>query len=172
MSSGPSVYQGCFHDIKKRDDRDLTKFEGQGVTRQACESLCRAGGYTYFGRQWLEECWCGNGVGRQGEAAGCECDAQNIGADKACVYRLGDQGKSDGRVKAATKHLLRGVSRRTGLALDLRGHHVPVCQGGGGGGQRTYCEPPPRGSVLEIACTECEEGAIRLPLASCVSRRG
>jgi len=64
MAAGPSLYQGCYHDIKDRDDRDLTNFQGQDLSKGACESICRAEGYSHFGRQWLRECWCGHGAGR------------------------------------------------------------------------------------------------------------
>jgi len=71
----PGAYKGCYKDDKdKEEERDLTLFVGQDISREECELTCKNQGFKHFARQWLQECWCANSYGRQGPARGCLCE--------------------------------------------------------------------------------------------------
>mmetsp|Transcript_285 Transcript_285/g.1199 ORF Transcript_285/g.1199 Transcript_285/m.1199 type:complete len:1164 (-) Transcript_285:205-3696(-) len=75
-------YVGCFED--KSQDRDFIVLKGIG-DYDFCASECK--GFDFFGRQWEQECFCGNSYGKHGKTTGCECDSFNVGGDKNCVYK-------------------------------------------------------------------------------------
>ena len=75
-------YLGCFKDNK---DRDLPDKKNKG-DKQSCAASCKE--FKYFGRQWKQECFCGNSYGKHGETTGCDCDGSNIGSWKNCIYDL------------------------------------------------------------------------------------
>ena len=91
----PNPYMGCFKDC---DGRDLPVFKGIG-DKNSCMVACS--GYKFMGHQYYRECWCGNDYGKQGEATGCLCDGENIGACKQCVYSV--DAAVDTSNEAATK---------------------------------------------------------------------
>jgi hypothetical protein len=75
---------GCFKD-KNGKGRDLpVRFGKSKVSWAQCKKGCA--NYKYFGRQYNEECWCGNTYGKYGRVTGCLCDAAMIGSWKNCVY--------------------------------------------------------------------------------------
>jgi len=51
-------YIGCYVDSP---NRILPRSMGTGISLDGCHVMCRDKGYTNFGRQWNEECWCGGG---------------------------------------------------------------------------------------------------------------
>merc|ERR1711998_673899 len=78
----PMAFIGCFKD---KSNRDLPVHKKNG-SKASCASQCK--NYKYFGRQYTEECWCGNSYGKYGKDTGCKCDASNIGGWKNCVYSV------------------------------------------------------------------------------------
>jgi len=76
-------YIGCFRD---KSNRALPVRKGMNMSVRQCAHACR--GYTYFGRQWKGECWCGNsGYDKHGEEPrGCDCDGRHVGNWRNCVY--------------------------------------------------------------------------------------
>lgn len=84
-------YVGCFRD--KTDDRDLP-FRKSRYQLNDCALAC--GGFSYFGRQFNGECWCGDSFGKHGQAADeeCACDSDDIGLDRSCIYRYGGGGNA------------------------------------------------------------------------------
>jgi len=77
-------YVGCFKD---KGQRALPTLKGRGKSLTECAMLCD--GYSYFGRQYSGECWCGgetyNKYGE--EPSGCDCDGGNVGSWRNCVYK-------------------------------------------------------------------------------------
>ena len=91
----PFVYIGCFQD--NEGSRDLLGSGPDGVASNpveaapACATACA--GFTYFGLQWVNECFCdnsyNNGYGNNGNQAACpggecpitECDADGVITD-------------------------------------------------------------------------------------------
>lgn len=77
-------YVGCFKD---GTDRDLPISKGNG-SLQHCAQACFSGGYMFFGRQFAQECWCGNSYGKYGASSACRCNSNNVGSGVNCVYKL------------------------------------------------------------------------------------
>lgn len=76
-------FLGCFKDTHDRDLESNTK----GKTLTACSEACK--GRKYFGRQWKNECWCGDSYGKHGaKTSGCDCseNATNHGGWANCIY--------------------------------------------------------------------------------------
>jgi len=90
VPAGTPRFLGCFAD--RVQDRDLPVNKNTGDF-DYCAQQCQ--GFKYFGRQWEQECFCGNDYGKYGEAWGCECDAANIGGDKNCVYEAAPPSDSE-----------------------------------------------------------------------------
>merc|ERR1711983_356134 len=59
------MYIGCFND-NKNGERDLPEYIGVVTSTDQCLKKCKQAGYKYLGRQWYNECWCGNEYGSQG----------------------------------------------------------------------------------------------------------
>jgi len=80
IDTGPA-YLGCFKDTGKRA---LPERRGSGTVEQ-CVANCSE--FSYIGRQWTGECWCGNeGYDKYGETKGCDCEGSNVGGWKNCVW--------------------------------------------------------------------------------------
>merc|ERR1719157_536204 len=63
----------------ERGSRALGTYKGSGKSVSQCAQACK--GYTYLGRQWYGECWCGNsGYDRYGKTGGCNCDGRYAGS--------------------------------------------------------------------------------------------
>ena len=78
---------GCFVD---KGLRDLP--ESMGVmTTDECLEACRNGGYTFIGRQYYDQCFCGDNFGKYGSANDCGngCLSQTgfYGGYRNCVFR-------------------------------------------------------------------------------------
>ena len=86
----PFVYIGCFQD--NEGSRDLLGSGPDGVASNpveaapACATACA--GFTYFGLQWVNECFCDNSYnngygnnGNQGNCPGGECPITDCDAD-------------------------------------------------------------------------------------------
>lgn len=87
VSKGADVFVGCFKD-NTGGKRDLSKNMGKGKNYKTCARICERQGYKYFGRQWTNECFCGNTYGSQGTATTCDCDNKsNVGGNVNCVYK-------------------------------------------------------------------------------------
>merc|ERR1740124_990212 len=80
-------YIGCFNDAV---DRALPVYKGSYKSVEQCTELCA--GYNYFGRQYYQECWCGNdNYDKHGKSDKCACDSTgNIGDWLNCVYKYED----------------------------------------------------------------------------------
>lgn len=99
--SQPYLYIGCFNDNSPDAGRDLdasgngpTQLENAGVAALSeCATACS--GYSYMGLQWVNECWCGNTYGAQGEAEATDCDTDGDVSDgyaDLCANGSGDCG--------------------------------------------------------------------------------
>jgi hypothetical protein len=101
--SGPQ-YLGCFND--NNGGRDLTGFDSamwhmpvenrNSGGMAACAERCVGGGYSYMGLQWLDECFCGNEYGSQGEVDMSDCDDDGILEDGWADRCANDDGGSCG----------------------------------------------------------------------------
>merc|ERR1719197_1920749 len=88
-------YVGCFVDS---GNRDIAQASGVALSEalfsdarvMQCASACD--GYAYMGLQWVNECFCDNDYGGQGEAAIADCDTSENVDDDAGV---GDTGIAD-----------------------------------------------------------------------------
>ena len=58
---------GCYSDSP---DRDLPAYMGD-TSNDNCATLCRQRGYKYMGRQWTQQCFCGNSFGKHGGSGSC-----------------------------------------------------------------------------------------------------
>jgi hypothetical protein len=79
-------YVGCFRD--RMSDRDLPVSRRQ-KSLEDCALACS--GFQYFGRQYDNECWCGDTFGKHGPDTDCTCrDGDDYqGGNHNCVYRYG-----------------------------------------------------------------------------------
>merc|ERR1719502_1760600 len=96
------AFRGCFKDGHKRD-LPVRKKNGSAAS---CKKQCK--GFRYFGRQYNQECWCGNRFGKYGKTSGCKCSGKNIGAWKNCVYSTGKAGKAKKYKKYRGKKIKKG----------------------------------------------------------------
>ena len=79
-------YVGCFVDS---GNRDIAQASGVSLSEalfsdarvMQCANACD--GYTYMGLQWVNECFCDNDYGDQGEAAIGDCDTSGTVDDDA-----------------------------------------------------------------------------------------
>ena len=80
---------GCFID---NEDRDLpVEIKPEGST-DYCLDQCRSRGYIFAGRQFANQCWCGNNYGSHGSVTDCNnCLSQtgNYGGWRNCVFMVG-----------------------------------------------------------------------------------
>lgn len=93
-----SQYMGCYKDKQSRDLPYV--ITGSGFSKDTCLKECKSHGYQYFGRQYDGQCFCGNSYGKYGPTSGCDCDGDNIGSWKNCVYKISglnvlDQSKTN-----------------------------------------------------------------------------
>jgi tetratricopeptide (TPR) repeat protein len=95
---------GCYIDVFSAADRDVASslFLDDGMTPGVCEKLCGQHGYSVFGLQYSNECWCGETFGKYGKAEKDEeCDMRCKGdTDIFCggelrnsVYRVSEDSK-------------------------------------------------------------------------------
>merc|ERR1719410_24911 len=77
----PNNFVGCFRDVVA--DRDLPEFRGN-TDAASCAQRCQ--GFKYYGRQFNNECFCGNNVGKHGQATECTCARNNQGPFVNCVF--------------------------------------------------------------------------------------
>lgn len=85
-------FVGCFSDDVPRS---LPTFVDNGLSYFQCALECYAKHYQFFGRQYDKECWCGNGIthavyGQLADTA-CNCDGNDIGFFKQCIYKIPDE---------------------------------------------------------------------------------
>jgi len=87
-------YVGCYADAPYAPA--LVDY-GAPKTYYECAEACKNAGYDFMGRQYTEQCGCGNydptnatGYTKYGEAENCNCspNTENIGSYKMCVYDL------------------------------------------------------------------------------------
>jgi len=89
-------YIGCFRDVSS--DRDLPIYKGRNMGLKDCAVAC--GGSPFFGRQWLQECFCGASYGSHGRLSeeDCHCDdPSDIGGNRNCVYALANSTTPAGK---------------------------------------------------------------------------
>merc|ERR1719253_2251717 len=73
---------GCFLD--KKDDRDLSSFQGPDIAVDVCAKLCDE--FRFFAMQYDSECWCGDDVGKHGAGTGCNFKGPNYGVGVNAVF--------------------------------------------------------------------------------------
>jgi len=136
------AYVGCFVDDREASHRDLPIYIGKGLQLEDCAEACQ--GSKYFGRQWQQECWCGDVYGSLGQLSDvdCSCDSSdNIGEDRNCVYEQGLVGQVttasledcalDVRLQAGTKCKEEAAKAGTPSTQDVLDACVwDVCFGG------------------------------------------
>jgi len=85
-------YLGCFRDLCR--GRSLPVYKGRPKSVSQCAQACK--GYTYLGRQWYGECFCGNsGYDRCGKhPGGCNCEGTFVGGSRNCVYEYKKEMKA------------------------------------------------------------------------------
>jgi hypothetical protein len=81
-------YIGCYKDENHARDLPYKKYNGSW---QSCKSQCS--GYNYMGRQYTNECWCGNSYGSHGSTDGCStCTGDGYqGSWRNCVFMVTPQ---------------------------------------------------------------------------------
>lgn len=83
------VYIGCYED--SRDNRDLSNRQSGTLSTDACAVACSSAGYSYMGRQYTDECFCGNSYGSHGYAADGKCGDEG----SLCGNGAGDCGDTN-----------------------------------------------------------------------------
>lgn len=71
----PSI--GCYTDsVQQRTFRYAVNVPGgaQNMTGPACQVACQAGGYTYAGTEYAQECWCDTQINNAGAPAADGCN--------------------------------------------------------------------------------------------------
>lgn len=131
-------YIGCFRD-NQGGARDLPVRKGSGrMSQNECKKACA--NYKYFGRQWTEECWCGNSYPAQGASNQCKCNSStNLGGNVNCVY-----GKPIIADSACDKHPRPATPKKScaataGCAWYQQGTGAIPCSGNGGNGGVGTC---------------------------------
>ena len=83
------AFLGCYRDSS---DRDLPVYQGNPKTNTECKNLCKSDGYKYMGRQFSNECWCGNSYGKYGTLSscgdGCQQESGFYGGHANCVWSI------------------------------------------------------------------------------------
>ena len=91
----PMAYIGCYKDA---NNRDLPHSQGSSnITPLTCNDLCKEDGYTFFGVQSTNQCFCGNSYGKHGKMpeSSCsrKCTADNAyicgGTWRNSIYKVG-----------------------------------------------------------------------------------
>lgn len=87
-ANGPNgTFLGCFQD-NLEGARDLPNQVDDG-NFLSCQQQCSIARYRYFGRQSLQQCFCGNSYGTFGPSGVCSCDStSNLGIDANCIYSV------------------------------------------------------------------------------------
>jgi hypothetical protein len=89
-TTSTNSYKGCWKDDTPRALSH--QISGSGHSVENCITQCSNKGYKYSGRQYNGQCFCGNsdsttdGYKRYGEGTGCDCNGDNVGSWKQCVY--------------------------------------------------------------------------------------
>jgi len=81
-------YIGCYKDT--HSPRDLPYKQPDSDTN-TCLQVCKQKGYKYMGRQYINQCFCGNTYGSHGETSGCtNCMSQNAnyGSNNNCIFSV------------------------------------------------------------------------------------
>jgi hypothetical protein len=64
QSVGASMYQGCFTEAPSPNRAlNMSQFDSEAMTVEACEASCSAGDFTFFGTDFSSQCFCGNELG-------------------------------------------------------------------------------------------------------------
>ncbi|KAG8669333.1 hypothetical protein FPOAC1_008725 [Fusarium poae] len=67
IAKGMATYQGCW--AEGSSGRALSSdrtADSAGMTNEKCVAFCQAGGWTYAGTEYSQECYCGNDIGNGG----------------------------------------------------------------------------------------------------------
>jgi len=128
------MLQGCFRDGE--GSRDLPVYKGLGLGLEECAQACE--GYRYFGRQWRQECWCGDTLGAHGQLLDSECHCEEGSADmgdlRNCAYAFGEP-----RVIQAASLADCPLAVRQRAAVLCRGAAAAVGAGAGGDSSEEAC---------------------------------
>jgi len=76
-NSATFSYLGCYVDCSGTNCniRDLAhSISLSSVTLESCQAGCSAAGYSFFGVQYGDQCYCGHGYGTLGKAAEADCN--------------------------------------------------------------------------------------------------
>jgi len=117
---GDVKYLGCYRYNKR--GRALPVFKGNNKSVGQCTQACN--GYSYFGRQWYGECWCGNsGYDKYGKDRGCKCDNRFVGWQN-CVYEYKKQKQKQIKrsVDATYKSTSKSSSAEKTLIITILGY--------------------------------------------------
>jgi hypothetical protein len=124
VSRPQALFLGCFRDNTngKRTLQEMSFSTTENNSPDQCRAKCLAAGYSIMGRQYLGECFCGDGnhtYHSQGASTGCTCDAvgtNSLGQNVNCVYRItpapwGDLGLCPyGKVSRVASRESRGIA--------------------------------------------------------------
>jgi len=95
-STSDPCYLGCFKD-QKYDRALLYRLIRKNANLDRCFEVCStstsnsAHEFKYFSRQWKGQCWCdyeSSTYYKHGNSTDCNCEAENVGSEVACIYEL------------------------------------------------------------------------------------
>ena len=88
---GGASYLGCFGN-RNRDRALPYQVDGRYHSASDCRKECSDMGFMYFAREYKGQCFCGNDTDydKHGSADGCDCCDDNVGANKMCVWMMGE----------------------------------------------------------------------------------
>lgn len=101
-ASNPS-YKGCYSDMDQ-PNRDLPMYKGTYISKTDCADMCAEDGFAYMGRQDRRECWCGDSYGKHGTRNDCNCDANQIGVWRNCIYSLEPAAREAVKLEKELRH--------------------------------------------------------------------
>lgn len=132
---------GCFKDLYDTDGRDLPHSKGKSHVN-TCLQACAKEGYEFMGRQWENQCWCGNSYGKYGTSTSCnKCledgNNHNYGGSVNCVFTTSTltltqfspakiqvkQGQTIGEISNPTPEWIISFGLRFSNDVDLKTHH-------------------------------------------------
>eukprot|EP00581_Thalassiosira_minuscula_P009335 CAMPEP_0183704974 /NCGR_PEP_ID=MMETSP0737-20130205/2180_1 /TAXON_ID=385413 /ORGANISM="Thalassiosira miniscula, Strain CCMP1093" /LENGTH=171 /DNA_ID=CAMNT_0025932015 /DNA_START=253 /DNA_END=768 /DNA_ORIENTATION=- len=104
---------------------------GRFHSAEECEAACNSEEYVYFGLQWKGQCFCSNRpqYDKHGSESGCDCCGDDVGANKMCVWMIGDTepGCEDGGAPGAPYlGCFEDLQRDRAMEYEVRGRgHSP-----------------------------------------------
>ncbi|KAF4975873.1 hypothetical protein FZEAL_7396 [Fusarium zealandicum] len=142
ISNGMATYMGCYSEPPSGRALSLDRIaDTVGMTNEKCVEFCQAGGYTYAGTEYSQECYCGNTINGDSLPDISQCSMQCRGnifsycgaGNRLSVWKVDQPEKPTGPITA-----FNGAALYMGCFTD------------GGDGGRTLAKASFTGSAVSL----------------------